>query len=159
MYCGSRHGSVLAFDGFGANGKVRTMVRSQAPVLLTISKLASEASVGVETVRFYQRRGLLPVPSRKTGTRRYGVDDVRRLRFIRQAQSAGFTLREIAELLALDAGKNRDRARELAQSRLKALNQTIAELENARESLRRLARSCAEGKEGPCPILQSFDSD
>ena len=134
------------------------MVRSQAPGALTISKLASEASVGVETVRFYQRRGLLRVPASKTGTRRYGVDDVRRLRFIRQAQTAGFTLREIKELLALDAGEDRVRARELAQIRLKALNQKIAELENARESLRRLARSCAEGKAGPCPILRSFDA-
>jgi MerR family mercuric resistance operon transcriptional regulator len=125
---------------------------------LTISQLAAETSVGVETVRFYQRRGLLPVPTRKTGTRRYGDDAVRRLRFIRQAQSAGFTLREIKELLTLDAGEDRTRARELAQTRLKALNQTIAELENARESLRRLARSCAEGKAGPCPILRSFDS-
>lgn len=134
------------------------MVRSQAPGALTISKLASEASVGVETVRFYQRRGLLRVPASKTATRRYGADDVRRLRFIRQAQTAGFTLREIKELLALDAGQDRHRARELAQTRLKALSQTIAELENARESLKRLARSCAEGKAGPCPILQSFDS-
>ena len=63
-----------------------------------------------------------------------------------------------AELLALDAGEDRVRARELAQIRLKALNQKIAELENARESLRRLARSCAEGKAGPCPILRSFDA-
>jgi MerR family transcriptional regulator, mercuric resistance operon regulatory protein len=133
------------------------MVRSQASGDLTISKLAAQASVGVETVRFYQRRGLLPVPSRKTGTRRYGEDAVRRLRFIRQAQSAGFTLSEIRELLALDAGEDRVRARELAQTRLKALNEKIAELEGARESLRRLARSCAEGKTGPCPILQAFD--
>jgi MerR family mercuric resistance operon transcriptional regulator len=125
---------------------------------LTIGKLAEKTSVGVETVRFYQRRGLLPVPSRKTGTRQYGEDAVRRLRFIRQAQSAGFTLSEIKELLALDAGEDRVRARELAQTRLKALNQKIADLETARESLKRLARSCAEGKTGPCPILQAFAS-
>jgi len=134
------------------------VVRSQAHGSLTIGKLAAKANVGVETIRFYQRRGLLPVPSRKTGTRRYGGDAVRRLRFIRQAQSAGFTLAEIKELLALDAGEDRARARELAQTRLKALNQKIAELESARESLKRLARSCAEGKTGPCPILQAFDA-
>jgi MerR family mercuric resistance operon transcriptional regulator len=134
------------------------MVRSQGPGELTIGKLAAAASVGVETVRFYQRRGLLPVPARQTGTRRYGDDAVRRLRFIRQAQSAGFTLTEIRELLALDSGQDRERARALARARLKALNLKIAELEAARESLKRLARSCADGKTGPCPILQAFDS-
>ena len=134
------------------------MVRSQPPSSLTISKLAAAGSVGVETVRFYQRRGLLPVPSRKTGTRVYGDDVVRRLRFIRQAKSAGFTLAEIKELLALNAGQDRVRARELAQARLKALNRKISELEVARESLRRLARICAEGRTGPCPILQAFES-
>jgi MerR family mercuric resistance operon transcriptional regulator len=133
------------------------MVRSQAGSSLSIGKLAAEANVSVETVRFYQRRGLLPVPSRKTGIRLYGPDYVRRLRFIRQAQSAGFTLKEIAELLALDSGRDHTRARELAESRIDALNGKIAELEAARQSLKRLARSCAEGKSGPCPILESFD--
>ena len=59
---------------------------------LTIGKFASSSGVGVETVRFYQRRGLLETPGRADGIRRYGSDDVRRLRFIRQAKAAGFTL-------------------------------------------------------------------
>ena len=133
------------------------MVRSQGAEQLTIARLAAAGGVGVETVRFYQRRGLLQTPTRETGIRRYGRDDVRRLRFIRQAQTAGFTLEEIKELLELDAGEDRNRARELAKKRIEALNARIAELQHARDSLRRLASECAEGTTGPCPILVSFD--
>ena len=78
--------------------------------------------MGVETIRFYQRRGLLDMPGRADGIRRYGSDDVRRLRFIRQAQAAGFTLEEIKELLDLDASEDRSRARALADARVKALD-------------------------------------
>jgi len=129
----------------------------------TIAGLAREGGVGVETVRFYQRRGLLPTPERPGGSaggggvRRYDEDDVRRLRFIRSAQRAGFKLEEIAELLALDAGEDRARARSLAEERLAALDARIAELEAARASLRRLARECGAGGPGPCPILTAFD--
>jgi MerR family transcriptional regulator, mercuric resistance operon regulatory protein len=133
------------------------MVRSQDSESLTISKLAAAVSVGVETVRFYQRNGLLPTPTRKTGIRRYSDEDVRRLRFIRQAQGAGFTLSEIKELLALDAGEDRARARVLAKARIEALNVKITELERARDSLKRLARECSEHTMGPCPILTAFD--
>ncbi len=124
---------------------------------LTIGKLAAAGEVGVETIRFYQRKGLLQTPTRKSGFRHYGADDVRRLRFIRQAQAAGFTLEEIRELLALDAGQDRNRARELAARRVEALNGKIAELQRARNALRKLAYNCAEGSSGPCPILASFD--
>lgn len=123
---------------------------------LTIGKLAATADVGVETIRFYQRRGLLHTPSRDAGTRKYGVEDVRRLQFIRQAQTAGFTLEEIRELLTLDAGEDRCRVREMARERIKALDTRIAELQAARNSLRQLATECAEGSAGPCPILASF---
>ena len=123
---------------------------------LTIAGLARAGGVGVETVRYYQRRGLLPEPPRTGGSglgggiRRYGSDDVRRLRFIRNAQTAGFTLEEIVELLALDATHDRARARALATAR-------IAELETARAALTRLATHCGEGAAGPCPILEAFD--
>lgn len=129
----------------------------------TIARLAREADVGVETVRYYQRRGLLETPDRpgnggqRGGVRRYGDEAVRRLRFIRSAQAAGFTLEQIGELLALDATDDRARARELAKERIKALDMKIAELEKARTSLHRLARECGSGSEGPCPILASFD--
>lgn len=130
---------------------------------LMIAGLAREGGVGVETVRYYQRRGLLETPERpETGghggsNRRYGERDVRRLRFIRSAQAAGFTLEEIIELLALDATDDRDRARQIATERVKALNARIAEIEAARDALTRLARECGAGSSGPCPIITAFD--
>jgi MerR family mercuric resistance operon transcriptional regulator len=133
------------------------MVQSQAVQSLSIGKLAAAGGVGVETIRYYQRRGLLETPGRGDGIRRYGSNDIRRLRFIRQAQAAGFTLEEIKELLDLDAGEDRARARELANARVKALDVRIAELKDARDALRRLARECGGGGSGPCPILASFE--
>ncbi len=133
------------------------MVRSQDPELLTIGQLAEAGNVGVETIRFYQRKGLIETPARGTGVRRYGSVELRRLRFIRQAQAAGFTLAEIRELLELDAGEDRARARALAKSRVEALDAKIAELERARDALARLASECAAGRAGPCPILASFE--
>ncbi|SON57827.1 Mercuric resistance operon regulatory protein [Hartmannibacter diazotrophicus] len=133
------------------------MVRSQHPENLTIGKFAASANVGVETVRFYQRKGLLPTPPHYQGVRRYGREDVQRLRFIRQAQTAGFTLEEIRELLALDSGQDRDAARALAEKRLVQLDRRIVDLEQTRASLQRLISECADGTSGPCPILKSFD--
>lgn len=133
------------------------MVQSQDWSSLTIGKLAGAGGVGVETIRFYQRRGLLDTPQRSDGIRRYGSDDLRRLKFIRQAQAAGFTLEEIKELLELDASEDRTRARELANARVKALDKRIAELQRARDALRRLARECGSGGAGACPILTSFE--
>jgi MerR family mercuric resistance operon transcriptional regulator len=133
------------------------MVQSQDLEALTIGKLAAAGDVGVETIRFYQRKGLLHQPTREGGFRHYGSEDVRRLRFIRQAQAAGFTLEEIKELLELDAGQDRARARELATSRIQALNDKIADLQRARDALKKLAHDCGEGSSGPCPILTSFD--
>jgi MerR family mercuric resistance operon transcriptional regulator len=82
---------------------------------------------------------------------------VRRLRFIRQAQAAGFTLEEIGELLDLDATDDRPRAHELAEARVRALDAKIAQLKSARDALAKLAKECGSGSSGPCPILQSFD--
>ncbi|WP_375196658.1 MerR family DNA-binding protein [Sphingobium sp.] len=130
---------------------------------MTISGLARAGGVGVETVRFYQRRGLLGTPERPEGggmaggVRRYEEEDVRRLKFIRSAQGAGFTLEQIGELLRLDAGQDRARARELAAQRLEALDLRIAELQAARDSLRRLAGACHASEEGPCPIISAFE--
>ena len=123
---------------------------------LTIGALAHAAGVGVETVRFYQRKGLVAVPARAGTIRRYDVRDVERLRFIKRAQAAGFTLAEIGELIALDAGEDRPRAREIAAARLAALDSRIAELSQARASLARLAKECSEDRTGPCPIIASF---
>lgn len=130
---------------------------------MTIAGLAREGDVGVETIRYYQRRGLLDTPDRPInsgsggGIRRYGPEDVRRLRFIRSAQGAGFTLEQIGELLALDATDDRARARELASERITVLDAKIEELERVRASLRHLAHECGNGLAGPCPILAAFD--
>ena len=124
----------------------------------TIGGLAEAAGVGVETVRYYQRRGLLAEPARPHGeVRRYGDKELERLRFIRSAQAAGFTLAEIGELLQLDASDDRARARELALARVASLDERIAELVAAREALAGLASACASRRKGPCPILSAFD--
>ena len=134
------------------------MVRDQVKNSDTIGGLAKSAGVGVETVRYYQRRGLLPEPARPPGeVRRYSEADVRRLKFIRSAQAAGFTLSEIKELIDLDASDDRARARELAKSRVAAIDDKIAELKEARDALAGLATACATKRGGPCPILKAFD--
>lgn len=128
---------------------------------MTIAGLAEAGGVGVETIRYYQRRGLLGEPARGDGpgrrVRRYDAEDARRLRFIRSAQAAGFTLEEIRELLELDAGHDNHRARAMAEARVAKLDARIAELRAAREALAGLARQCAASS-GPCPILRAFES-
>lgn len=114
----------------------------------------------METVRYYQRRGLMPEPPRPPReVRRYGDQEVKRLRFIRSAQSAGFTLNEIKELLHFDSTDDRARARELALERVAALDEKIAELRDARDALSALATACARKRGGPCPIITAFEPD
>ena len=129
---------------------------------LTIAQLARSVGVGVETVRYYQRRGLLSDPkprgTAREGIRHYGPEETRRLRFIRSAQAAGFTLREIRELLDLDSGEDRIRVREIARDRLAALTAQISELQHAQAALTRLVQVCASGDEGPCPIIAAFEN-
>lgn len=129
---------------------------------LTISRLAKSGGVGVETVRYYQRRGLIDTPERGdsfngASIRRYGEADVQRLRFIKAAQGAGFTLEEIGELIQLDRVGDRARAREMAVQRIAAIDDKISELAAARASLATLAKTCATGPAGSCPILDAFD--
>ena len=126
---------------------------------MTISKLAQGAGVGVETVRYYQRRGLMPVPraAYDASYRHYDGEHLRRLKFIRRAQAAGFTLEEIRELLTLDPMTQRSRVRALASERLTALDRQQAEIEAARAALGRLVATCAKSGQGPCPIIEAFD--
>ena len=130
---------------------------------ITIGKLAQAGGVGVETIRYYQRRGLIGTPARSGGDgwgggiRRYDEDDVRRLKFIRSAQAAGFTLEEIGELLALEASDDRAQVRSLARQRIEVLDAKIAQMTEARAALLRLADQCAASDKGPCPILQAFE--
>lgn len=123
----------------------------------TIAKLARTAGVGVETVRYYQRRGLIPVP-KTCGTtyRSYDQEHVEQLLFIRRAQAAGFTLEEIRELLKLDPRQGRERVRELARERLEALEAKIADLRAAQSALQALLHSCQATSSGPCPIIKAL---
>ena len=130
---------------------------------MTIGKLAAAGEVWVETVRYYQRRGLMGTPARSGGDgwgggiRRYDEDDLRRLKFIRAAQGAGFTLDEIGELLALEASDDRVRVRTLARQRIDVLDEKIAQMTATRAALARLADQCAASDKGPCPILAAFE--
>ena len=118
---------------------------------MTIARLAAAGGVGVETIRYYQRRGLSPSRPGPAPSAATGPADLRRLLFIRRAQAAGFTLDEIGELLALDSGQDRARVRALAAERLAALDAKIAELEAARAALTRLSTGLRRGDEGPVP--------
>ncbi len=130
-------------------------------VSLTVGELAKATGVHVETVRYYQRRGLLATPERRYGTiRRYTDADHNQLRFIRRAQHLGFTLEEIAQLLALDALRDRDRARALAESKVADLDARIADLRVIRRVLVERIAHCVHGQSAePCPILDAFRSD
>ncbi len=122
---------------------------------MKIGDLARGGGVSVETIRFYQRRGLLSEPPRTQGARRYTQGDLERLCSIRAAQMAGFTLEEIATLLDLDHD-NRTAARALAEARIAAIDEKIAVLKTMRAALKDLVKDCAQGGEGPCPILGAF---
>lgn len=128
---------------------------------LTVSQLARAGGVGVETVRYYQRQGLMPRPADLgrpgAGVRHYGEQDVHRLNFIRGAQAAGFKLKEIARLLALEESDDRAEVRQLARGRIAKLDEEIAGLQHARDALERLANRCERTRKGPCPILDAFD--
>ncbi len=128
---------------------------------MTIGGLAREAGVHVETVRYYQRRGLLEAPRRPSGgVRRYGEAAVARLRFIRRAQALGFTLAEIAELLRLERTPDCGRARKLASARLADVESKLADLERMRGTLRALVQACAAGRDPrSCPIVEGLISE
>ncbi len=115
--------------------------------------LQEEISYLVNEVGFDEQR------ARSEAVRRYDEEDLRRLRFIRRAAMAGFTLADIAELIRLDATEDRPRAAAMAAERLAALDVKIAELEASRAALARLSTACGMGEQGPCPILEAFDPD
>lgn len=125
---------------------------------LTIGELAEKAGVGVETVRYYQRRGLLREPERVYGRiRRYGPNDVARLHFIRSAKDLGFSLDEIAELLQLDDGTDCHKARSLAEQKLTDVRQKMAVLRRIERVLAELVRECRQ-QDGNirCPMIVSL---
>lgn len=128
---------------------------------MTIGRLAKAAGVHVETIRYYQRRGLLEEPRRPVGgVRRYGESDALRLRFIKRAQEIGFTLSEIQELLRLERTPDCGRARKLASARLADVEAKLADLARIRNTLRTLVRACAAGRDPRgCPIVESLSAN
>jgi DNA-binding transcriptional MerR regulator len=121
---------------------------------LTIGKLAAAEGVGVETVRFYQRRGLLALPERQgSGFREYSEDDRQRLAFIRRARRLGFSVGEISDLLGLADGGRSDGIIGAAEAKLAALGEQIRELTLLQCRLRRLVRVCAHGDRDDCVAL------
>jgi DNA-binding transcriptional MerR regulator len=125
---------------------------------LTIGRLAREAGVGIDTVRFYERAGLMPAaPRTASGYRTYAAVDADRLRFIRRAKALGFSLDEIAELLRLAEGKGgRAGVKAIAQRRLADLEQRIAELTVFRDTLAHYTHACSgHGAVEGCPIIEA----
>jgi len=129
---------------------------------LTIGQVARGAGVGVETVRFYEREGLVPEPRRRpSGYRQYPPDTVRRIRFVQAAKELGFTLKEIRELLALrvTAGKTCADVKERAIAKLADVDAKLAELHRVRDALAHLAASCSgAGPTSECPLLDALDA-
>lgn len=128
---------------------------------ITIGQVAKRAGVGVETVRFYERQGLLAAPRRRpSGYRQYGDDVVERLEFIRRAKSLGFTLAEIKSLLSLRVDPNSTVAdlKEQARRKLADVEAKIESLTTIRNALQALVKACrGSGPKSDCPILESLD--
>lgn len=128
---------------------------------VTIGKLARAAQVGVETVRYYQRRHLLAVPhSARGGVRRYPSEMVDRIRFIKRSQSLGFSLDEIRELLRLEEGGSRSAIRKIAATRLTNIRDKLAALKRMESALADLLRECEHANSvAPCPIITALSVD
>lgn len=130
---------------------------------LKIGQVAERAGVGVETIRFYERRGLLEEPARKqSGYRQYTDDVVDRLRFIRRAKNLGFTLAEIKELLELRVapGTTCAAVKSCAETKIGDIEERIRSLQRMKEALESLTAACSgKGPSGECPILDALDRD
>lgn len=125
---------------------------------LTIGAVADAAGVNVETIRFYQRKGLIAEPARAYGTiRRYASSDVERVKFVKAAQRLGFSLEEVAGLLNLDDGTRCDEAREFAEQKLADVRSRLADLRRIETVLARLVRDCsASHGTVSCPLISAL---
>lgn len=129
---------------------------------MTIGKLAKAAGVGVETVRFYERRGLIrKPPKRESGFRTYSDEEVTRIRFIRRAQELGFTLREVKELVELQSKKKvtGSQVKQKADRKIEEIRKKISDLQKMEKSLRTLSRMCGEGAQAvqECKVMDCFE--
>ena len=127
---------------------------------LTIGAFAKATEVNVETIRFYQRKGLLPEPDRLYGSiRRYGSTDVARVKFVKSAQRLGFSLDEVAELLKLEDGTHCGEARTLAEHKLKDVREKLADLRRIESALARLVDDCCASKGTiTCPMIAALQA-
>jgi len=134
------------------------MLKTASEKGVTVGQLARAAAVNVETVRYYQRIGLLPMPRRDYGSiRRYLPDDLKRIRFIKRAQNLGFSLDEVAVLLGLSDGRHCKETKALAQKRLTVVEEKIADLEAIQKALKGLVAKCAQGSRGcGCPVIDAL---
>jgi MerR family copper efflux transcriptional regulator len=127
---------------------------------MTIGRLAKAAGVNIDTIRYYERHGLLPLaPRRDSGYREYGADDVARLSFIRRAKDLGFSLADIGELLSLSADRHTDmhRVKRKAEERLADVERKLRELQRVRRGLKTLIDSCpGHGELASCPIVAAL---
>lgn len=130
---------------------------------VTIGAVARRAGVGIDTIRYYEREGLLPTPQRRaSGYRDYGTGAVERLRFIRRAKELGFTLEEIRELLALSTDRERGvrSVKQRAEARLDQIEQRIRELQRVKRGLKQLIDACpGHGALEHCPILRALGGE
>lgn len=128
---------------------------------VTIGRLAQSAGVHLETIRYYQRLGLMPTPHRNRGAiRRYGREATSRLRFIKRAQSLGFSLDEVKLLLDLSVGEHCAETRTFAQQKKRLVEQKIADLRGIQAALGKLVRACGTGSRGRgCPIIENLSRE
>lgn len=128
---------------------------------LSIGQVAKQSGIGIETIRFYERKGLIDEPSRReSGYRQYTDDVIRRLTFIQQAKTLGFTLNEIHELLSLRSqpGVTSREIKQLAQAKLGDIEQKIKMLKRIQKSLKTLVDQCSGiGPTDECPIIEALD--
>jgi MerR family mercuric resistance operon transcriptional regulator len=128
-----------------------------SPGNLTIGRLARAADVGIETIRYYQGRDLLPVPATVGAFRHYPPETVDRVRFIKRAQELGFSLAEIAELLRLGDGADRASIRQLASDRLVQIEAKLADLRRMQRVLKEVLTECEHTRADlPCPIIDTI---
>jgi MerR family mercuric resistance operon transcriptional regulator len=129
----------------------------ETPSPLTIGRLAKAAGVGVETVRYYQSRGLLRVPGTNGGFRVYPAATINRIAFIKRAQALGFTLDEVRSLLDLEDGRNRRAVQSVTQARLSQIEEKLADLQRMRTVLSELLHRCTQaGPAQACPIIETL---
>ena len=127
----------------------------------TIGALADAAAVNVETIRFYQRKGLMPSPVRPSGSiRRYAATDLARVRFIKSAQRLGFSLDEVSDLLMLEDGTHCDEARAVAERKLRDVREKLAVLRRIESALGKLVVQCGSARGAvTCPLIASLQQE